>query len=245
MPTTSGRCRATSSRVSSSSVSSTSVGSPSSAVAQRIERRRARGEPLAVARELEARVDAVAPRRRRGRRRRGSRGSAPDPSCRACRTPRERLVARRAAPRRRDARSAALRAGTSRPTMRSARLGIAALQESDRRLDRLDVARRVREEVRDRRRHRRRARAPRARAGAARRPCARASGAENSRRNSPSDASAWRHVEAEVAAVQRARNPVRYAVAGYGVLSWVIGGVRSRTRMRREGSPVSRRRVSV
>ncbi len=149
MPTTSGRCAATSSRVSSASASSTSVGSPSSAAAQRLERRRARRELLAVARELEARVDAERARRRRDRRRTGSRDSAPDRSCRACRTP------RRAARRRRVGAMAA-QMGEARPfgqeraaddAQREAR--VAALQEANRRLHRRRrSAARARESVR-------------------------------------------------------------------------------------------------
>ncbi len=54
---------------------------------------------------------------------------------------------------------------------------------------------------------------------------------ENTRRNSSIAASAWRTSRSRSAACWR-RKPVRYAVAGYGVLSWVIGGVRSRMRKR-------------
>ena len=107
---------------------------------------------------------------------------------------------------------------------------VAALQEANRGLHRVDVALGVGEEVRDRRRHGRasgRASCARRRSSSAMRST---SGAENSRRNNASEASACVTVSPSSAACRR-KKPVRYAVAGYGVLSWVIGGVTSRTRM--------------
>ena len=188
-------------------------------------RGRARRELLAVARQLEARIDAVADDvgevvdeqagevaravgRRRARRTPTPSGSSPSPA---------------------SASSAAKRGPSgrnARPTMRSARLGIAALQEPHDRLDR-----RRRSVVAARRGSAVEAAscaASRARfssAGTARQPVAREQPQEQLDRRIR-----LRHLEPSRAACWR-RNPVRYAVAGYGVLSWVIGGVTRRTRI--------------
>ena len=114
--------------------------------------------------------------------------------------------------------------------MRKRQARIAALQEANRRLHGIDVALGVGQEVRDRRRH---GHALAERSGARRRSSSAiraTSGAEKSRRNKVIDASACVTSSPSSAACRR-KNPVRYAVAGYGVFSWIIGGVTSRTRM--------------
>ena len=202
--------------------------------AQRIERRRARRELLAVARQLEARVDAVADHVGEivdveAREVLGAIGDAE-----RAERPRQRIVvvARRARRRARAKRGPS--GSSSRPTMRSASAGIAALEEAHDGSTVVEVALAVREEVRDRRRalrSRARLRARSARRARASSPARREQAQEQlerriglARPRAPSRAACWR------------RNPVRYAVAGYGVLSWVIGGVRSRIFISRRGS---------
>ena len=131
---------------------------------QRIEGRRARGEPLAVARELEARVDAEAP----------DVGEVVDVQAGEV----ARLLGRA---QRAEGRVDLLveRLFEARPFGKEGaaddakgQARIAALQEADRRLHGVRVALGMREEVRDRRRHRRRACRRPSRAGAVPRPCA-------------------------------------------------------------------------
>jgi hypothetical protein len=170
---------------------------------QGLESRGAGGEPLAVAGELEARVDAFAP----------GVGEVVDVEAGEV----ARLLGR-----------------AERAEGRGQRL-VAALLALSGRWAEVREARAFRQEA-----------APddaeREAGGAARRGAAPArsrstspirptSGAEYRRRNSSMEASACASSSPSAGACRR-RKPIRYAVAGYGVLSWIIGGVTSRQRIR-------------
>ena len=191
---------------------------------QRIECRRACSELLAVARELEARIDAEPPHV----------GEVVDVQAReitrllrrAERAERgmdllvERLLEARALRQKRAPDDA----------KRQAR--IAALQEADRRFHGVGVALGVLEKVSDRNGGTG-ARLP----GCLCAPAQILRHARDQRRGEQTQEQRDRRVglgdfESEILTRAGAGNPVRYAVAGYGVLSWIIGGVTSRTRMR-------------
>ena len=210
------------SRVSSSRVASMRVGSPVRARAA--DRRRLRWRRAARhSGQARSAGRSRCATHRRGHPRTGWQGSGPARSCRACRMLTSRCsstagVRPGGGP---GARSAALGQECPSP-MRKARLGPGAAGSGSP----VAPCRRsagMLQEVGDRRRHRG---APRRRLSAPPQDCAICAtrGARTAAGTASIEASACASSSPSSLACRR-RNPIRYAVAGYGVFSWIIGGV--------------------
>ena len=191
---------------------------------ERVEAGGAAGQLLGVARQLESRVDAVADGVGEVVDDRGWRDAWPDPRSAARRRPRRGDAVVLVAARRQRREPGTLGKKAAADDARR-QVGVASLQETarPRRRSRGSVGASAR--TRHRRRRSPEPRASRRSGQHARRARRGSRGARTAPARGPPASPPAR------AAACRRRNPVRYAVAGYGVLSWTIGAVSSKTRI--------------